>query len=177
MSETVKSVLDGTNVILSAEGAAFGFSTGCKVTTTAETGERVTKEAAAGKWKEKFVKTISESISVDGLVLVDGDTETPTYDQMKQYMLTGKPIKLNYNLRDGDARTGKAAGGYEGMYICTSLDLDAQAGDDAKYSAQFENSGAVTAVTGGNGLSAEANKGGTRISSTAAADGGKAVKA
>lgn len=176
MSGIVKSVLDGTNVILSVAGAAFGFSTGCKVTTTAETGERVTKEASAGKWKEKFVKTLSESISVDGLILVDGDTETPTYDQVKQLMLKGEPVTLDYNLRDGDERTGKTAGGYQGKYICTSLDLDAQAGDDAKYSAQFENSGAVTAVTGGNGLSADANKGGVKISSTAAADGGKTVK-
>lgn len=175
MSGIVKSVLDGTNVILSMDGSAFGFSTGCKVTTSAETGERVTKEATAGKWKEKYVKTISESISVDGLVLVDGDTETPTYDQLKQAMLTGQPVTLNYNLRDGDNRTGKTAGGYEGKYICTSLDLDAQAGEDAKYSAQFENSGAIAAKTGSNGLSDAANKNG--VKSTAAADGGKAVKA
>lgn len=176
MSGIVKSVLDGTNVILSMNGAAFGFSTGCKVTTSAETGERVTKEASAGKWKEKYVKTISETISVDGLVLVDGDTETPTYDQLKQAMEAGMPITLNYNLREGSTRTGKTAGGYQGKYICTSLDLDAQAGDDAKYSAQFENSGAVAAVTGGNGLSDAANKNGVNVSATAASDGGKSVK-
>lgn len=61
--DMAKSVLDGTNLILSVGEKALGFSTGCKVTTTTETGERVTKEAASGKWKEKFVKSFSESIS------------------------------------------------------------------------------------------------------------------
>ena len=45
-------VLDGIDLILSVGGKALGYSTGCKISTTAETGERVTKEAASGKWKE-----------------------------------------------------------------------------------------------------------------------------
>lgn len=156
-----KSVLDGTDLILSVGGKALGFSTGCKVTTTTETGERVTKEAASGKWKEKYVKSFSESITADGCVLTDGDVDTPTYDQLKEAQMAGKPIDVNYNLRDGSKRTGKTAGGYKGKYIITSLDLDAQAGDDAKYSVQLENSGAVEKVAEGNGLSASANASGT----------------
>lgn len=148
-----KSVLDGTDLILSVDGAALGFSTGCKVSTTAETGERITKEAASGKWKEKFVKSFSESISADGCILTDGDTEAPTYDQLKDLMLAGKPIEATYSLRDGDKRTGKTAGGYKGSYIITSLDGDAQAGDDGKYSVTLENSGLVEKI--GNGLTEE----------------------
>ena len=84
-----KSVLDGTNLILSVDNKALGFSTGCKVSTSTETGERVTKEAASGKWKEKYVKSFSESISADGCVLTDGDDDMPTYDQLKEKMLKG----------------------------------------------------------------------------------------
>lgn len=146
-----KSILDGTDLILSVGGKALGFSTGCKVTTTTETGERVTKEAASGKWKEKYVKSFSESISADGCVLTDGDTETPTYDQLKDIQLSGEPIDASYSLRDGDSRTGKTTGGYKGKYIITSLELDAQAGDDAKYSVQLENCGKVEKQS--NGLS------------------------
>lgn len=153
-----KSVLDGTNLILSVGGKALGFSTGCKVTTTTETGERVTKEAASGKWKEKYVKSFSESISAEGCVLTDGDTDTPTYDQLKEMQLNGEPIDGHYNLRDGDQRTGKATGGYKGKYIITSLELDAQAGDDAKYSLQLENCGKVERES--NGLSEAANSNG-----------------
>lgn len=144
-----KSVLDGTNLILSVGGNALGFSTGCKVTTTTETGERVTKEAASGKWKEKYVKSFSESISADGCVLTDGTDEMPTYDQLKALQLAGEPVTAQYSLRDGNERTGKTAGGYKGSYIITSLELDGQAGDDAKYSIQLENSGAVEKVGSG----------------------------
>ena len=148
--DMAKSVLDGTNLILGVGGKALGFSTGCKVSTSTETGERVTKEAASGKWKEKYVKSFSESISAEGCVLTDGDSDTPTYDQLKEMQLNGVPVEANYSIRDGDSRNGKAAGGYKGQYIITSLELDAQAGDDAKYSLQLENCGPVTKV--GDGL-------------------------
>lgn len=150
-----KSVLDGTDLILSVNGKALGFSTGCKVSTTTETGERVTKEASSGKWKEKYVKSFSESISAEGCVLTDGDAETPTYDQLKQMQLAGEPVDATYNLRDGDKRTGKTTGGYTGKYIITTIELDGQAGEDAKYSVQLENTGKVSRVEGGNGLSTQ----------------------
>ena len=143
-----KSVLDGTDLILSVNGKALGFSTGCKVSTTTETGERVTKEVSSGKWKEKYVKSFSESISAEGCVLTDGDSDTPTYDQLKDMQLAGEPIDASYGLRDGDSRTGKTNGGYKGKYIITSLELDGQAGDDAKYSVQLENCGKVEKLTG-----------------------------
>jgi predicted secreted protein len=144
------SVLDGTDLILSVDGVALAFSTGCKITTSVETGERVTKEAASGKWGEKYVKKFSEEISADGCNLVNGDDDMPTYDQLKEFMLAGKPIDAQYSLRDGSKRTGKTEGGYKGKYLITSLDLDAQAGDDSKYSVKLENVGAVTKA--GDGL-------------------------
>lgn len=97
------------------------------------------------------MKSFSESISADGCVLTDGDTETPTYDQLKDIQLRGEPIDASYGLRDGDSRTGKTTGGYKGKYIITSLELDGQAGDDAKYSVQLENCGKVEKQS--NGLS------------------------
>ncbi len=149
-------VLDGTDLILSVGGNALGYSTGCKITTTAETGERLTKESASAKWKEKYVKSYSESVSADGVVLTDSTTTMPTYDQLKELQLKGEPIEATYGVRDGDSREGKTAGQYKGSYLITSLDIDAQAGDDAKYSLQLENSGPVTKVgTGLNGAASE----------------------
>lgn len=145
-----KSVLDGTDMILSVGGNALGFSTGCKISTTAETGERLTKESSAGKWKEKYIKSFSEEISADGCILRDGTTEYPTYDEIKALMLAGEPVDVTYSLRDGDKRTGKTAGGYSGQYLITSLEGDGQAGEDAKYSIKLENCGAVEKV--GNGF-------------------------
>lgn len=133
-------------MILSINGKALGFSTGCKVSTSAETGERVTKEASGGKWKESFVKSFSEQITADGVVLTDATEDMPSYDQLKDAMLKGESIEAAYSLRDGDTRTGKAEGGYKGKFLITSLDLDGQAGDDAKYSVTLQNSGAVQKV-------------------------------
>lgn len=140
----MQDVLDGTDLILSVGGGALAFSTGCKITTNTETGERVTKEAASGKWKEKYVKSFSETITADGLTCTDGTSDAPTYDQLKALQLAGKPVDASYNVRNGSDRTGKSTGGYAGKYLITSLDLDAQAGDDSKYSVQLENSGPVT---------------------------------
>ena len=136
-------ILDGTDLILSVGGSALAYSTGCKITTQAETGERVTKEATSGKWKEKFVKSYSESISADGLTCVDADSGAPTYDALKELMLKGEPVEASYSVRNGDSREGKTTGGYKGKYIITSLDLDGQAGDDSKYTLQMENYGKV----------------------------------
>ena len=71
-------------------------------------------------------------------------------------MLKGEPVDAAYSLRDGDKRTGKTDGGYAGKYLITSLDLDGQAGDDAKYSVGLENSGEVKKVENSNGLSTKA---------------------
>lgn len=146
----MENILDGTDLILSVGGGALAFSTGCKITTSTETGERTTKEATTnGKWKQKYVKFFSESISADNLVCTDGTSDAPTYDQLKDLMLAGKPVEASYNVRNGSERTGKTTGGYKGKYIITSLDLDGQAGDDAKCSVQLENYGAVEKVDNG----------------------------
>lgn len=142
-------ILDGTDLILSVGGGALAFSTGCKITTQTETGERITKEAASGKWKEKYVKSFSESISADGVVCVDAAKDAPTYDTLKDMQIAGTAVDVTYNVREPGKRTGKTAGGYKGKFIITSLDLDAQAGDDAKYSIQLENCGKVEKLTTG----------------------------
>jgi hypothetical protein len=74
----------------------------------------------------------------------------PTYDQLKEAMLNGTAVTAQYSVREGSTRSGKTAGGYKGSYLITSIDLDAQAGDDSKYSVKLENVGAVTKV--GDGL-------------------------
>lgn len=92
------SVLNGIDLILSVGGNALGYSTGCKISTSTETGERVTKEASAGKWKEKYVKSFSETISADGVVRTDGTTDMPTYDQLKAMQMAGEPVEASYSV-------------------------------------------------------------------------------
>ena len=68
-------VLDGTDLLLSVGGKALGYSTSCKISTSTETGERVTKEAAAARWKQAYVKSFSETITAAGLVLTNSDAD------------------------------------------------------------------------------------------------------
>jgi predicted secreted protein len=147
MAETANDgVLEGIDLILSVGGKALGYSTGCKVSTSTETGERITKEATSGKWKEKYVKSFSETITADGVVLKEADSSRPTYEELKAMQLKGEAIEAQYAVREGASREGSKTGGYSGKYIITSLELDGQAGDDAKYSVTLENCGEVKAV-------------------------------
>lgn len=143
-------VLDGTDLILSVADAALAFATGCKISTSAETGERVTKEAAGGSWKESYIKSFSEQITADGVVLKDGTAKMPSYDVLRDAMMNKAPVDGAYSIREGNQREGKTTGGYKGKYLITSLELDGQAGDDSKYSITLQNCGPVTKV--GTGL-------------------------
>lgn len=134
---------DGTDLILGLmvdqTFKPFGHSTGCKISDSSETGERVTKEAQSAKFKEKYVKSLSERITCDGFVY-DGDDAAnkiglPT---LKSLWLSGSPVKARYAYRGAETTTY-----YEGDFIITSLDDDGPAGDDEKYSLTLENSGAV----------------------------------
>ena len=132
-------VLDGTDLLLAVGGKALGYSTSCKISTSTETGERVTKEAATARWKQAYVKSFSETITADGLVLTNSDAEKPTYKELKALQLAGEPVIAAYYQRSSEG--GSIA--YNGKYIITKLDIDATAGEDAKYSIELQNSGAI----------------------------------
>lgn len=142
-------VLDGTDLILSIGDKALLYSSGCKISTTTETGERLSKETSAGKWPEKYAKKFSEDISADGCVIKDNAEGLPGYDQLKKMQLDGKPIDASYSIREGEGREGKKEGGYAGKYLITSIELDGQAGDDSKYSVKLESCGEIKPIGGG----------------------------
>lgn len=136
---------EGTDLILSVDGTALGHSTTCKVSDGAETGERVTKKAQTGKWKEKYIKSLSETITAEGFSY-EGDTMG--YPALKTLMLSSATVHLTYSYR-ANTNNGTAANkAYEGDFVITSLEETGDAGDDAKWSVTFENTGAVTEVAG-----------------------------
>ena len=132
-------VLDGTDLLLSVGGKALGYSTSCKISTSTETGERVTKEAATARWKQAYVKSFSETITADGLVLTNSDAEKPTYKELKALQLAGEPVIAAYYQRSSEG--GSIA--YNGKYIITKLDIDATAVEDTKYIIELQNSGDI----------------------------------
>lgn len=120
----------------------LGFSSGCKISDTTETGERSTKESESSQWKEKYVKTLSEQITAEGFVYDNVGASRIGFPGLKSLWLAKEPIRLRYKYRD----QGANAGLYEGDFIITSLEQDGPAGDDEKWSVTFENSGPVDTV-------------------------------
>lgn len=118
----------------------LGYSTGCKISDSTETGERVTKESGAASFKEKYVKSLAESISADGFVYDNLAATSIGFPNLKTMWLNKQTVKLRYKYRDGDDL-------YEGDFIITSLEHDGPADDDEKWSVTFENSGAIAPVS------------------------------
>lgn len=135
---------DGTDLILGlmieSTFKPLGHSTGCKISDSSETGERMTKENAQGKFKEKYVKSLAEQIQADGFVY-DGDDAAAKIGlkTLKDLWLSKQTVKARYAYRGEETTTY-----YEGDFIITSLEQEGQAGDDEKYSLTLENSGAIT---------------------------------
>lgn len=135
---------DGTDLILGImDGQTFkpfGHSTGCKISDSTETGERQTKEAASGKFKEKYVKSLAESITCEGFVFDgdDGDSKV-SLPTLKRKWMNGQTVKARYAYRNQESTAY-----FEGDFVITSLEQDGPAGDDEKYSLTLENSGAIS---------------------------------
>lgn len=132
---------DGSDLIMGmvTETSTFtplGHSTGCSIDDKSETGDRTTKEASTGKWKEKYVKSLAESISADGF---EYNGDSLGFPKLKELWLAATPVKLRYAYRGEEETTY-----YEGMFIISSLKQDAKAGDDTKWSVSFDNTGAIT---------------------------------
>lgn len=129
---------DGTDLILSVGSNALGHSTECKISYKAETGTRKTKEAAAGKWDEKYVKSLGCTVTASGFVHEDDSTNG--LDALRTAFKNATPVNASWAYRDGGGIDG-------GQFIITQLDHEGKAGDDETYSITLENSGAVTTVS------------------------------
>ena len=125
----------------------LGYSSGCKISDSTETGERATKEPGKGKFKEKYVKSLAESITAEGFVYDSVAASSIGFPDLKTIWLNAQSIRLRYKYRD----QGDAEGLYEGDFIITNLEQDGPADDDEKWSVTFENTGPVTEVDGGGG--------------------------
>lgn len=121
----------------------LGYSSGCKISDSTETGERVTKEEGAASWKQKYVKSLSEQITAEGFVYDDVAASSISFPNLKSLWLNKTTVRLRYKYRDDAADEGL----YEGDFIITSLDHDGPADDDEKWSVTFENSGPIVAVS------------------------------
>lgn len=131
---------------------ALGFSTGCKISDSAETGERITKEPGGGnaRWKDKYVKTLSEQITAEGFVYDNATAKDHNLPRLKEIFLNAQPVTLQYQYRtenpDTQGLTSTDKSTFRGKFIITSLEQDGPADDDEKWNVTFENCGPVEAM-------------------------------
>jgi predicted secreted protein len=135
---------------------ALGFSTGCKISDSAETGERITKEPGGGnaRWKDKYVKTLSEQITAEGFVYDNARAKDQNLPRLKQLFLDAQPVMLQYQYREFNPETQGLTpvemSTFRGKFVITSLEQDGPADDDEKWNVTFENCGPVKAMSEAN---------------------------
>ena len=104
-----------------------------------ETKERVTKDTENGAFSQKTVTKLSCTITCEALRVFNKDVG---FEKLLELFKKREPVKLKYGFADN-------SGSYEeGMFVITSLEESSPADDDATFTAQFENTGAVETKTG-----------------------------
>lgn len=145
MARQTGNIIEGRDLMLYINTAtsdeavyvAQAAATSHTITYTGETKERVTKDSASGAFSEKKVTKLGVSIKCEALVSF-GDTAG--YDKLLSIMKGREAVKLKYGFAQEQAGDKYE----EGLFVITSLEQTSAAGEDATYSATFENSGEVS---------------------------------
>lgn len=149
MARTNGDIIEGHDLMLYINTAADAATptytpqaaaTSHTITYSGETKERVTKDTANGAYSEKKVTKLGVSIKCEALVSF-GDTAG--YDKLLAVMKSREAVKLKYGFAQEEAGDKYE----EGLFVITSLEQTSAAGEDATYSATFENSGEVKTST------------------------------
>ena len=135
--------VNGSDLLVMVGTKAVGHCTTHTATFSTETKETAVKpvaSAAAGSgslFKGKRVSGLSVQVKADGLVF-SGETEAGFKDILAAWK-NGTAVALKLFKRGGDATPYCS-----GNFIISSLENTAPAGEDATYSATFDNDGAVS---------------------------------
>lgn len=148
MSRTNGDIIEGRDLMLFVNTGtsdtpvwqAQAAATSHTITYSGETKERTTKDTASGAYSKKKVTKLSVSIKCEALVSY-GDTAG--YDALLTALKSREEVMLKYGFSDEDSGDKYE----EGMFVITSLEQSSPAGEDATYSATFENSGGVDTKT------------------------------
>ena len=137
------SYINGSDLLVKVDGVAVGHCTTHTATFSTETKDTAVKPtaatvaSAASLYKGKRVSGLSVQVKADGLVF-SGETEAGFKDILGAWK-AGESVELVLLKRENDDNPYCS-----GNFIISSLENTAPAGEDATYSATFDNDGAVT---------------------------------
>ena len=135
--------VNGSDLLVNVADKAFGHCTSHTATFNTETKDMAVKPAAAvakstaSLFKSKRVTGLSVQVKADGIVVYN-ETESGLKTLLGKWKV-GESVELALFEREGDATPYCS-----GKFIISSLENTAPAGEDATYSATFDNDGAVT---------------------------------
>lgn len=128
-------VVNGTDLLLYADGNAVAYSTTCTLDITIATRETTNKDT--GDYSTFAAGRRSGTASVDGLVALDS---TYNYSYLFGLMQSGALVWLRYST---NVSTDKY---YQVQAVMSSLNLSASDGENTTYSASFNTVGAPQEV-------------------------------
>ena len=134
--------VNGSDLLVMIDDKAFGHCTSHTATFSTETKEMAVKPAASvakttgSLFKGKRVTGLSVQVKADGLVVYN-ESESGLTTILGKWKV-GQSVPLKLFEREGDEKPYCS-----GNFIITSLENTAPAGEDATYSATFDNDGEV----------------------------------
>lgn len=146
-----KQIIKGKDLMLfNGAGKSYAYATNHSLSISAETSDTSSKDH--GIWGSVEVSKYSWEISSENLYTVDG------YDEMFTAMIAGEPIEIKFGLKnetgndktvaDGDLENWTAgASYYTGKVLITSLQANANNGENATYSVTLTGVGKITKQT------------------------------
>lgn len=145
-------VIKGRDLMLFDEnGHSYAMATNHSLSLTAEQSDISAKDF--GLWGAAEVSKISWEISTENLYTADN------FDSLFDALTTATPIKVRFGLKSETDNSKTVADGdyeywtstdtyYEGTVVITSLQANANNGENATYSATLTGSGKISRVTG-----------------------------
>lgn len=134
--------VNGSDLLVKVADKAFGHCTSHTATFNTETKDMAVKPASsvakstASLFKSKRVTGLSVQVKADGIVVYN-EAESGLKTLLGKWKV-GESVELALLEREGDETPYCS-----GKFIITSLENTAPAGEDATYSATFDNDGAV----------------------------------
>lgn len=127
-------VFNGTNLILSIEGATVGHTTSCSISLSSDLPEATTKDSNG--FQEVIAGVKSGEVSFDGLV---DYTDTANSNEIADYLLAGTQVTCVFGTSASGERIYTAEG------FVSSIEVSAEMESPVSYSGSITLTGSITA--------------------------------
>lgn len=134
-------IINGSDLMLFLDGYSLAGATSHTITIEADTIETMSKNSG-GKWSKPKTTLLSWEVQTDNLVILDDNYLD--FDYMMNLLLEESIITGVFALKGEQTDNGwtsKTNNGYSGKMQITSLNLNADNGEKATYSASFKGVG------------------------------------